>query len=429
MLSLCILYAFLGLLWLVNKKRKGRFLAPSVILLTAYCLCSLGTLYLYCYEDAVLDPVAVTYYVVALGMLLLPVVRFDETRLVAIQATDTKSEVCVSYFLAMLGLYSVAYNCPNLYSALRGNLEDSRMLTTAAEYHVGDTASVLATYAAYLFSLMIPLGFYWLATRRRPLLGVALLVGSCSYVVLVLNHVGRDVLIMWGSAFTFNFLLFRKRLPALARRWILAGYSVALLILGVLFLMITSARFPTGETGPIYPYANYAGQSPIHFSEHFLTDRPLGYGKFNFNFAYRAGALLGLNEYDQDFLEHSVKETLSSENYFLNVFSSIVGSFFLDFGKDGTIAFVACVSLVMCLTLGRGGQRISLPQVILYTMYMQVMTGGIFYYFYYPNVGNGALAFSVGTAVAIKYARASKQKSEMTPGFARQPKAAVTKAV
>jgi oligosaccharide repeat unit polymerase len=420
MLSLGILTASFALLWALNKRLKGRFLTPSGILLGAYCLCTLATVYLYCCEEVVLDPVAVTYYATALGALLLPIVRFDETQSVTIEANDTKIEVYISWFLAVFGLYSVAYNFPDMANALVGDLDENRMWTSSAANNANDIASVLATTGGYLFTLMIPLGFYWLATKRRSLLGTALLGGSCSYVVFVLKHVGRDAFIMWGAAFTFNFLLFQRKLSPMIRKWIMVGYGVALLILGVLFLIITTDRFPTTKTeGIIYPYASYGGQSPIHFSEHFLADRYFGHGRMNFNIVYRAGSAVGISEYDQDFLEDSVKETLMAENYFLNVFSSIVGSFFIDFGKYGTIVLVACVGIVMSLVLGRGGTRLALWQVMIYTMYMQVMTGGIFYYFYYPNVGNGALVFTAGTAIAIKYARNYKRKVQITDPFLR----------
>jgi hypothetical protein len=46
-------------------------------------------------------------------------------------------------------------------------------------------------------------------------------------------------------------------------------------------------------------------------------------------------------------------------------------------------------------------------------MYMQVMLGGLFYYWFYPNVGNAALAFGVGAAVTIQYARHLKEKSRI----------------
>jgi hypothetical protein len=234
---------------------------------------------------------------------------------------------------------------------------------------------------------------------------------------------------MWGSAFAFNMLLFWRNLSGITKVIMLVGYSVALLILGVLFLLITSDRFSTEKTGYIYPYANYAGQSPVHFSEHFLASRPLGYGQLNFNIVYRLGALAELTEYNRYFTEDAVAYTMSSENYFLNVFSSIVGSFFQDFGKYGTVLFVACLGIVMCVTLGRGGRRLPLWQVIIYTMYMQVMLGGAFYYFYYHNVGNCALAFSVGTAVAIKYARGYRRKLEISEAFARERNGGVTTAL
>jgi hypothetical protein len=313
--------------------------------------------------------------------------------------------------------------------ALVGNLDDNRKWTTSEINQVVEIGSVFAAYAAYLFSLMIPLGFYWLATRRRALLAAALLAGSCSYVVFVLRHVGRDVLFVWGSAFAFNLLLFWRRLSAVQKAITLAAYTFAFLTLGVLFLRITSDRFSPEENGYIYPYASYAGQSPIHFSEHFLASRPLGYGQFNFNIVYRLGAIVGLTEYNRYFTEDTLSYIVTSENYFLNVFSSIVGSLFLDFGKSGTVLFVACLGIVMCVTLGRGGQLLPLWQVIIYTMYMQVMIGGAFYYFYYPNVGNGALAFTVITAVAVKYARAYKQQVAIPEALVRERAAGVTKAV
>ena len=429
MLSLFILLFAFSFLWSVNQRLKGRFLTPSGLLLTVYLLCSVGTLYLYRYDEVVLDPLATTYYVVALGTLLLPVVMFDETHSVTTDANDTEIEVYISYFLVVVGVFSVAYNFSDMASALNGDLDENRRWTTSEANQVVTIPSVLAAYAAYLFSLMVPLGFYWLATRRRSLLGTALLAGSCSYLVFVLRHVGRDVLVMWGSAFAFNMLLFWRNLSGITKVIMLVGYSVALLILGVLFLLITSDRFSTEKTGYIYPYANYAGQSPVHFSEHFLASRPLGYGQLNFNIVYRLGALAELTEYNRYFTEDAVAYTMSSENYFLNVFSSIVGSFFQDFGKYGTVLFVACLGIVMCVTLGRGGRRLPLWQVIIYTMYMQVMLGGAFYYFYYHNVGNCALAFSVGTAVAIKYARGYRRKLEISEAFARERNGGVTTAL
>jgi hypothetical protein len=272
---------------------------------------------------------------------------------------------------------------------------------------------VFATFAAYLFSLMMPLGFYWIATRRRWLLGTALLAASCSYVVFVLSHVGRDALIIWGSAFAFNLLLFLRNLSARAKTLLLVSCSVMVSILAILFYMITVDRFSAQNEKAIYTYASYAGQSPIHFSEWFLGDRPLYYGQYNFNIFYRLGSLFGVTEWNQEFVRDAAQETMVSEKYYLNVFASIVGSVFLDFGY-GTIMIFVGVAIVMCVTLGRGGKRIPLWKVIIYTTYMQVMTGGMFFYYYYGDVGNGALAFSVGTAVAVKYARVYKQKLQVS---------------
>jgi hypothetical protein len=275
MLGLGILCVFFALLWPANQRLKGRFLTPSGLLLAAYCLCTLGTVYLYYYEKVVLNPIAISYYVVALGALLLPIVGFDETHSVAVHANDTKIELYISRFLAICGIYSVAYYFPALFGALVGDLNESRIWTGAVENNVATIASVFATFAAYLFSLMMPLGFYWIATRRRWLLGTALLAGSCSYVVFVLSHVGRDALIIWGSAFAFNFLLFFRNLSARVKTLLLVSCSVMLSILAILFFIITVDRFSAQNETAIYTYANYAGQSPIHFSEWFLGDRPL----------------------------------------------------------------------------------------------------------------------------------------------------------
>jgi len=121
------------------------------------------------------------------------------------------------------------------------------------------------------------------------------------------------------------------------------------------------------------------GQQIKNFSNLYLIDPPLSYGRVNFsnfvNILEAIGLSIPYNSFD------IVKSYFFSKGYDTNVFSTFIGSFLFDFGKIGTVAFLSIISSVICyFSAVKTARKVYLSDLLLLLLYYQIVSWGVFYF-------------------------------------------------
>jgi oligosaccharide repeat unit polymerase len=148
--------------------------------------------------------------------------------------------------------------------------------------------------------------------------------------------------------------------------------------IAILFLIpITVARFfYLGKEVGINSLINYSGSQFSNFNNFFnRIPNPEKYGSINnifpiFNFDF--------NKNDDIFLENW-KDRVWAYGIDINVFSTFIGSFYVNIGKIGTF-LLGIVFFLLGSFISRDSTQVSLSKIILITLFAQIILHGLFYY-------------------------------------------------
>ena len=239
--------------------------------------------------------------------------------------------------------------------------------STYGELEVATTISErVASNIVPIIFMCWPIAMYQLSRGHNKKLGILLIIVSCSSLIDSLKIAERQGLILYIANALFSYLIFKDDFSKSTRKKIV---TISILIIGLLVTLvgaITISRFGDNNDRLLVSLANYSGVQPFnaaYFLEE-LNSQALG-GKLNFPFLTGTPMILILND-----------EITSSE--YLNVFGSIVGSYYLDFGYLSIIpiAIVSGLFLGLMKIFKRKGSFIFF---YIYCLYFNIMFVGIFY--------------------------------------------------
>lgn len=362
---------FLVLFYIVIKLYRKDKITPSLFLILGYLLSSIiGLLYLINSSDQIYDYkfFSMVYYVVCLLVLLFPFIKFSGKS--EIFLIPKKSADIVSYLLISLGLISLFFEIKDF------NLSELMVnwLAARSEYYSDFTNLRVATSLSERISDNIkslvfmcwPLAMYQFSIGKDKKLGILLIIVSCSYLISCLKIAERQGLIIYISNALFSYLIFKDNFTKTVRKKIITFSSVVIGLLVVLVGAITISRFGEGDSTIIESLATYSGVQPFNaaFFLEELHDQALG-GRLNFPFLTGTPMILILND-----------EIFTDE--YLNVFGSIIGSYYLDFGYF-TVFIIIIVSTLFFKLMQFFKKTKSLLFLYIYSLYFNIMFVGIFY--------------------------------------------------
>lgn len=371
-----------------------------------YLFGSLGSVFLWKETDTEVSLIAMLYFCCGLFILLYPILRLGESQCAVIPFPEKKYLYCIAIILITSQLFCIIYYIPKLIDGLTGDLGVNRSMVSN-QFSRGqgdiDPRAYLATLAAFLYSVSITLGIYWLGFEKRKVFGFFLLLGSLSYFVYTAAFVGRDGVVFWIFSVTTNAFLFWKYLSSRIRALLLFSFLFIFVVMVILFANITISRFFDGSRSVSESLYNYYCQPVIKFNEQFELDVPTHGGQAVFPLLYFIAGKMGILTYDSMLLIDRQLDNIKYIDYDINVFSTLLGSFVLDLGKTYALIVCLCVSVILTKYLKKNEKQKTLGQIIALTTYWQVMFTGWFYFVQGSTYGNASLLLTAMLCVSCDY--------------------------
>lgn len=311
----------------------------------------------------------------------------------------------LTLFIVFLGALTIYLVGTSIFDLLHGDL----LFLKNAGYH-GDLNPAdirmltmpkfiqLAYILVFLTILGLPLFFYYTCIEHRNTwLCSPLLLASISPILRGMLSADRTEIIYYGLMFLFCIVFFQHIITVSVKRF-LAIVSVPVVAIGILYVLAVSAsRFDETDAGTNGSMIQYAGQSYAnycYFYEH--HDRSLIYSEREFPI---------LNQ----ILRHSnyidVKdERCDREGFFIGVFASHVGAWFIDLGLIGSILYTLFFAL-FCILVIRKYRRTTfdITEVLMLFLLAGTPLFGIFYYRFYQPAIAFPIPIVLGLMILSKY--------------------------
>lgn len=373
---------FAVFLYIFHKLYRNVGVTPSLFLISGYLLSSIiGLLYLIYYKENIYDYsyFSMVYYIISIVIFLMPLIRFSgKSELFTFPNRTTN---IVSYVLIVLGFISLFFELKDFnYAELAVN-----WLAARNEYYSDyGTMNVASSFSERISSNIMPLIFitwplamYHFSRGKNKKLAILLILASSTSLINSLKIAERQGIITYIANALFSYLIFKDEFTEDVKRKILIFSTASIGLLVFIVGAITFSRFGEEDEGLILSLASYGGVQPFNaaFFLEELHSQALG-GKLNFPFITGTSLITLIND-----------EINSTE--FLNVFGSIVGSFYLDFGYF-SVFVIALFSFIFYKLMKIFKSNKSLLFFYIYALYFEIMFLGIFYYRYNspPNVRN-----------------------------------------
>lgn len=386
------MFIILFMIMAVNAKVKRGWITPSGFLIGLYVLSamlSIPTLNIDGYTEPqnpkYLGPMLL--FLFSMLCFLMPVIRFNETKATSINLPSKLILDIFSTTIIILSFFSILFFSRIVVNIfLGGDLGTARNALYAGEQYVEEgLMNTIASVSASLYVFAIVLFFIYQIignSRKRCML---LLVSSLSEPLHVLSYVGRDGVVFWFFTFFFMFLFFRRFLPEKSVVKLKKTFFRVAMILILPFLAISISRFLISDSGVGGSIISYLGHGFINGTLFFgIEDPPLSYGTSFPLFR----EIFGLPEYQSSGLTQ-IGEWKSWK------FNTFIVKFYINFGFAGMF-FVAMVSAVFFKAVMLSAKnRINFSQLIIYILYFQIYSQGLFYFRHYTRGGNLFILISI----------------------------------
>lgn len=226
--------------------------------------------------------------------------------------------------------------------------------------------------------LGIPLFFYYTGVEKKSLWKTApILAVSISPVLRGILSADRTEIIHYGLMFLFSLVFFQRFITKGMKKFLLLT-TIPTLAIGIVYIIaVSTSRFENTEEGASGSMLEYAGQSYVNFCYFYdYHDRELYYIEREFPMT---SYFIFKDQYTDTKEERSAKE-----GFFIGVFASHVGSWFLDTGAIGSLLICIVFAVICCLVIKRYNRtEFDIADVIMIFTLGAVPTFGIFYYRYY----------------------------------------------
>lgn len=308
------------------------------------------------------------YYVVCLTIFFIPFLRFSGTS--QSFSFPKQSVNILSYILIWLGTIALFFELKDFsLSELMTNwlAVRSEYYSDYGNFEIATTLSerIASNIKPWLF-LCWPMAMYQLSKRQNRILGILLIIVSSSSLISSLKIAERQGILLYIGNVLFSYLIFKNDFSKSIRNKILLISAIILGLSITLIGAISFSRFGEDSDTLISSLVDYSGIQPFnaaYFLEK-LHNQALG-GRLNFPFLTRTPMILQIND------------EISAAEY-LNVFGSIVGSYYLDFGYF-TVFVIIFVAILFYRLMNIFKRKGSLLFFYFYCLYFNIMFIGVFY--------------------------------------------------
>jgi len=228
--------------------------------------------------------------------------------------------------------------------------------------------------------LGVPLFFYYTCIEKRSIwITAPILFISVAPILRGILSADRTEIVHYGLMFLFTVIFFRKFITRKLRNF-LVTLSVPVVFVGLIYIIAVSAsRFEDTEEGASGSVLEYAGQSFANFN-YFYDNHNSDLYYFEREFPLTSYFLFKSQYVD------TKEERTAKEGFFVGVFASHIGSWYLDTGVFGCIIISGVFFLICCMVIKQFDRReFDIGDVLMIYALGAVPTFGIFYYRYYSS--------------------------------------------
>lgn len=372
---LFIYVIFFGVLLYGYSKRN---INPASFLISLYLFSSIASIMLLSgYDSFNVNRIrieAILYHILVLFLFLFPILKFADFRIINVVFLPIREMLYLAWFIIVFSFFSIGTACTKLFNVISvGDFGVARTMHNAGEFAQNGVSfyELIGGIGVYFVLFSIVLFFYFYVFHpQRKILSVLLLISSTSFIFQNLAVAGRDAIVRWLFSMIFSYLIFRPYIPKKKKKiinYILIVISIPIILF---FYLITVDRFD-GRDNPILFYVIlYLGQSFIYFSYGYdLFYEPTFHGRKVFAFLFPQNEQIGSTNLNE----------IVYADYYLNTFSTFVGSIYNDIGNIYTL-ILGIGFFIFALFIFRNKNRISFLTLVLYLFFYEIMMLGVFYY-------------------------------------------------
>lgn len=332
-------------------------------------------------ENFVFSLRATAIFLLSLFLYLLPVGRFTRKKLVLLNEQGNRFLKLFFVSLSVISIIGIILYLPTVYRLFFSGeslLSLRTSMVGGENYRQQGIVYSFFDFISQFYPVQIAFYFYsrcFLQTKKW--FNSLIFIGSTLYIVNVLTVVGRDGFVLWGMSFLFSLIMFYRFLPIKRRRNILLLSVTLFSVFLVPLLAITESRFEGTDLGTIGSIGSYGGQSFCHFNDFVSTiEKPENYGSLvnifpilrHFSMVEAKGSVSFVEEWE-------TKTFFYGKD--VNVFSSFLGSIFLNVGVSGLL-LISFFSFLIGIFLFRR-RTIIVADLFNLTVFSQLILHGIFY--------------------------------------------------
>ena len=375
----CLL--FVAFFIYVMSKRRKSLIATSMTLL--YVITSALSIYYYVNSEYVYDNLTLVPYLYLFACIAISIYPYlDESRI-----TDTELQTSPALnnlmtilgwglgilgVLWMLGLFKVLYSVGIAQMDFGVTYEEKIDFTGNYMNFWGHAAKMIVFHCNDILLLCL---FYHLVFSRRNkwLLGV-LIVGSLTPILDAFINAQRFIIILQIFRILIFYLLFRKSLSAKFVKLFKRGLILVLSLSVIALYIISQGRYDNEELEVDLTVwlSLYPGEGPIRFN---LMTWDMDVFTEGDNTLTLAKDLLGLDtavSFDERTFKWGYEHHLEYARYY-----TYVGDFFFDFGRYGTLLFIALISLLVRLIIRNFSGKIG--SLLMLALLMKIVFFGFTY--------------------------------------------------
>lgn len=389
--------------WLIYKKH-GLNISTFIVLL--YLLGAINCFCIYeFYPDYIRHPERITLQSVCSHILLLwlfiyPLARFGNTLYVDKLNLNQTVLDRFSWCVIIPSISSIAVSCFDIGAIFAyGNFKDARMAAISGEYsnlyvfRYGFIGYIMAFGPQLSFIATFLTFYYKFYLNKKGLTTNLLLISSLSIVINNLAIAGREGFIRW-LLFCIVCGIFMKHYIKIKqhKKLFFILFSFAIVII-VFFTLITIDRFDDRDMGPFFSILRYSGEQFYLFSYNYYFFFDEGYGSVAQIFPVITQEQM--QAYNQNALVHV--------DYFLNTFSTFVGTFvkLIGFYKTLILSCLSFIFLFFCFWKAKSVQSIALTKTIAFLFYYEIILLGFFYFLHFGRITQGTIAIYILLAAII----------------------------
>lgn len=322
--------------------------------------------------------VAIIYHIVMLGILIVPIKKYDRFAYNKSEIIQEKKLTPFVYVLIVTSLYSIFESFQNIsFNEILTDVVSIRTELAEGENDSGGVLVYITYYARIYWSIALILMFHYLAYYpKRKLTILFLFISSLSQVIESFTIAGRDIVLKYIFIFFISILLFRNELPRSTKRTLKKIFILTGGIFVGFFALISILRWDMNETASMSTQEAliaYLGQPFLYFSEYFenFAEKGATSGAIHFPIFTKATSS-----------RFNMSDTINV-NMELNTFSTSIGSWLFETGA----LMAAIITVVHSLLMQNLKRKKKTIFSLIYIIWVfEFIFFSLFYYVYAINL-------------------------------------------